>query len=302
MFTVISRIIQYGMKSFWRNGWLSATTVAIMLLALLVSMGLIIFGHVTDQAVASLQDKIDISVYFKTTAPEDEILNIKSSLESMAEVKNVEYISSAQALEIFKSKHSEDQAISQAVSELNTNPLEPSLNIKAKQTNQYAKIADYFNVPSLTQFVDSVSYAKNQTAIDRLNIIVQNVGRGGFVLTLVMALIAGLVVFNTIRLAIYSNRDEIGIMRAVGASNGLVRGPYVVEGTIGGVTAAILSVLISAPIIYSVSPYLNSFIPDLNIFNYFSSNVLKFTAYQILFAVIIGGFSSFIAVKRYLRD
>ncbi|MDO8664370.1 MAG: permease-like cell division protein FtsX [Candidatus Liptonbacteria bacterium] len=302
MFTVISRIIQYGMKSFWRNGWLSAAIVAIMLMALLVSMGLIIFSHVTNQAVASIQDKIDISVYFKTNAPEDEILNIKSSLENMAEVKSVEYISSAQALEIFKSKHSDDQAISQAVNELNSNPLEPSLNIKAKRTDQYAVIADYFNAPGLKQFVDSVSYAKNQTAINRLNIIVQNVSRGGFVLTLVMALVAGLVVFNTIRLAIYSNRDEIGIMRAVGASNGLVRGPYVVEGIIGGIMAAILSALISAPIIYSISPYLNSFIPDLNIFNYFSSNVLKFTAYQILFAVVIGGFSSFIAVRRYLKD
>ncbi|MDP3948876.1 MAG: permease-like cell division protein FtsX [bacterium] len=290
------------MKNFWRNGWLSATTVAIMLLALLVSMGLIIFSYITDQAVASLQDKIDISVYFKTSAPEDEILNIKSSLESMAEVKSVEYISSERALEIFKSKHKEDQEISQAVSELSSNPLEPSLNIKAKQTSQYAKIADYFNTPSLTQYVDSVSYAKNQTAIDRLNIIVQNVSRGGFVMTLVMALIAGLVVFNTIRLAIYSNRDEIGIMRAVGASNGLVRGPYVIEGMIGGITAAVLSVLISIPIVYSVSPYLNSFIPELNIFSYFSSNVLKFTLYQILFAVVIGGLSSFIAVRRYLKN
>ncbi len=301
MFTVISRIIQYGMKSFWRNGWLSATTVAIMLLALLVSMGLIIFSHVTNQAVASLQDKIDISVYFKTNAPEDEILNIKSSLENMAEVKSVEYISSARALEIFKSKHSEDQ-IGQAISELNSNPLEPSLNIKAKRTDQYGVIADYFNAPSLTQLVEEVSYAKNQTAIDRLNIIVQNVSRGGFVLTLVMALVAGLVVFNTIRLAIYSNREEIGIMRAVGASNGLVRGPYVVEGILGGVTAAVLSVLISAPIIYSISPYLNSFIPDLNIFSYFSANALKFSAYQILFAIVIGGFSSFIAVRRYLKN
>jgi len=304
MFTVISRIIQYGMKNFWRNGLLSTTTVVVMLLALLVSMGLIIFSYVTDRAVASLQDKIDISVYFKTSAPEDEILNIKSSLESMAEVKSVEYISSERALEIFKSNRSKDkdQTILQAINELSYNPLEPSLNIKAKQTSQYAKIADYFNAPSLTQYVDTVSYTENHTAIDRLNIIVQSVSRGGFVMTLVMALIAGLVVFNTIRLAIYSNRDEIGIMRAVGASNGLVRGPYVVEGMLGGITAAILSVIISAPIIYSISPYLNSPIPDLNVFSYFSSNVLKFTLYQILFAVVIGGLSSFIAVRRYLKD
>ena len=222
----------------------------------------------------------------------------------MAEVKSVEYISSERALEIFKSNRSKDkdQTIIQAINEISYNPLEPSLNIKAKQTSQYAKIADYFNAPSLTQYVDTVSYTENHTAIDRLNIIVQSVSRGGFVMTLVMALIAGLVVFNTIRLAIYSNRDEIGIMRAVGASNGLVRGPYVVEGMLGGITAAILSVIISAPIIYSISPYLNSPIPDLNVFSYFSSNVLKFTLYQILFAVIIGGLSSFIAVKRYLKD
>lgn len=302
MFTVVSRIVQYGMKNFWRNGWLSAATVAIMLISLMVSMGLMVFNYITDQAVASIQDKIDISVYFKTSAPEDEILNIKSSLENMAQVKNVEYISNDQALEIFKDKHSDDPTISQAVSELNGNPLEASLNIKAKQPEQYASIAQYFDTPDLAQFVDSVSYAKNQIAIDRLTAIVQNVGRGGFILTLVMALIAGLVVFNTIRLTIYSNRDEISIMRAVGASNWLVRGPYIVEGIVGGVVAAFISVIISLPIAYSVSPYINSFIPQLSVFNYFTSNVFRLTMYQILFAVVIGGLSSFIAIRRYLRN
>ncbi len=302
MFTVISKIIQFGMKNFWRNGWLSITTVAIMVLALLVSMGLMIFGYITDQAVASIQDKIDISVYFKTNAPEDEILNIKTSLENMVEVKNVEYISSDKALEIFKSKHSDDQTIVQAINELNNNPLEASLNIKAKESKQYAIIAEYFNTPDLKQLVDSVSYAKNQVAIDRLGAIVQNVARGGFILTIAMAIIAGLVVFNTIRLAIYSSRDEIGIMRAVGASNGLVRGPFIVEGIMGGVAAAILSVIISMPMAYSVSPYIASFVPGLNVFGYFMANILRLTAYQILFAIVIGSFSSFIAVRRYLKN
>lgn len=302
MFTVISRIFQYGMQNFWRNGWLSATTVAIMVLALLVSMGLMIFNFITDQAVASIQDKIDISVYFKTNVPEDEMLNIKSSLEKMAEVKSVEYISSAQALEIFKSNHSGDPTISQAINELNVNPLEASLNIKAKKSDQYGAIANYFNAPDLKQLVDSSRDSKNQIAINRLNGIVQNVGRGGFILTIVMAFIAGLVVFNTIRLAIYSSRDEISIMRAVGASNGLVRGPFVVEGMVGGVLAAVLSVIISAPIIYSVSPHIGELIPNLNIFNYFTANFFKLTMYQIFFAIVIGGLSSFVAVRRYLRN
>lgn len=290
------------MKNFWRNGWLSAATVAIMVLSLLVSMGLMIFNYITIQAVASIQDKIDISVYFKTNAPEDEILNIKSSLENMAQVKNIEYVSSDQALEIFKAKHRDDPTISQAVSELNGNPLEASLNIKAKQPNQYAAIAEYFNAPDLKQFVDSVSYAKNQLAIERLSMIVQNVSHGGMVLTIAMALLAGLVVFNTIRLTIYSNRDEISIMRAVGASNWLVRGPFLVEGLVSGIAAAFLSVIISAPMAYSVSPYINSFVPQINIFGYFTSHIFTLTFYQLIFAIVIGTFSSFIAVRRYLKN
>lgn len=302
MFTVISRIIQYGLKNFWRNGWLSAATVAIMVMALLVSIGLILFNVITDRAVASIQDKIDISVYFKTTTSEDDILNIKHSLESLAEVKSVEYVSKDQALEIFKEKHANDPTISQAVNELNTNPLEASLNIKAQKSDQYAAIAQYFTAPNLQQFVDSVSYSKNQVVIDRLNTIIANVDRGGLVLTIILAVLAGMVVFNTIRLAIYSNRDEIGIMRVVGASNSLVRGPYVIDGMISGIVAAVLSILFAIPAAYWVSPYLNVFIPNLNISQYFFHNILTLLMYQLLFGVVIGGLSSFVAVRRYLKN
>ncbi len=302
MFTVISRIIQYGLKNFWRNGWLSVATVAIMILALLVSISLILFNVLTDRAVTSIQDKIDISVYFKTNAPEDEILNIKRSLESLEEVKEVEYISSDQALEIFKAKHQNDSTIAQAINELNTNPLEASFNIKARQPSEYATIAQYFEAPNLKQFIDSVSYAKNQVVIDRLNLIIQDVNRGGLILTVVLALIAGLVAFNTIRLAIYSNRDEISIMRLVGASNSLVRGPYVVEGMLGGILAAFLSIIVALPMIYFISPYLNSFIPNLEIFKYFLQNIFRLSGYQIIFGAVIGGLSSFVAVRRYLKN
>ena len=147
-----------------------------------------------------------------------------------------------------------------------------------------------------------MSYSKNQVVIDRLTAIIQNVNRGGLVLTLVLALVAGLVVFNTIRLAIYSNRDEIGVMRVVGASNALVRGPYVVGGVIAGVAAAVASIIIAAPIAYFVSPYLKVFIPGLDIFNYFYANIFRLLGYQVLFGIGIASLSSFIAVRRYLRN
>jgi cell division transport system permease protein len=302
MFTVISRIVHYGLLNFWRNGWPSAATVAIMVLALMVFLGLVLFNVVTGFAVASIQDKIDISVYFKANTPEDEILNIKQSIESLSEVKSVEHISADRALEIFKETHKDDQTITQAVNELDTNPLVASLNIKAKKPDQYASIAQYLSAPNLSRFVESVSYTKNQIVIDRLITIIDNVNRGGLVLTVVLALIAGLVVFNTVRLAIYSNRDEISIMRAVGASNSLVRGPYMVEGIVAGGLAAIISIIIAAPNAYVVTPYFATFIPGLDISSYFFRNIFELLGYQLLFGIGIGAFSSFVAVRRYLRN
>lgn len=302
MFTVFSRILNYGFVNFWRNGWPSAATVAIMVLALLVFFWLIVFNVTTEQAVMSIQDKIDISVYFKTDTPEDEILNIKQSIESLAEVKSVEYISSDRALEKFREDHQDDQVITQAVNELQGNPLVASLNIKANEPSQYADIANYLSAAALARWIDTLSYAKNQDVINRLVTIINTVNRGGFVLTMILALIAGLVVFNTIRLAIYSSRDEISVMRAVGASNALVRGPFMVEGVIAGVLAAVVSILIAVPTAYAVTPYVGALIPGFNVFQYCYTHLGEFLLYQLLFGIGIGVLSSFVAVRRYLKN
>jgi cell division transport system permease protein len=302
MFTVISRIFHFGFKNFWRNGWLSAATIAITTLALLVFASLILFGVVTDRAASSIQDKIDISVYFNTNTSEDQILNIKQSLEGLSEVQIVTYVSRDQALEIFKNNHVNDPTISQAVNELDTNPLEASLNVKAKQPDQYAAIASYLASQDLSQYIDSVSYTQNQQVIERLAKIVGTVETGGYVVTILLALVAGLVVFNTIRLAIYSNRDEIGVMRVVGASNALVRGPYVVEGMMCGAIAAVASLILAAPVLSFVSPYLDVLIPGLGLFHYFYTHIFQLLIYELLFGVIIGALSSFFAVRRYLRN
>ncbi len=302
MFTVLSRIVNYGFVNFWRNGWPSAATVAIMVLALLVFFWLIVFNVTTERAVMSIQDKIDISVYFKSDTPEDEILNIKQSIASLSEVKSVEYISKDQALQKFREDHKDDPIIIEAANELQENPLVASLNIKAKEPSQYGLIAEYLAGPNLMQWIDNLSYAKNQEVIDRLVNIINTVNRGGFVLTMVLALIAGLVVFNTVRLAIYSSRDEISIMRAVGASNALVRGPFMVEGIIAGVLAAILSVIIALPTAYVVAPYVGALIPGFNVFQYCYTNLGQLLLYQLAFGLGVGVVSSFVAVRRYLRN
>lgn len=298
----MSRIIHYGLQNFWRNGLLSAAMVAIMVLALVVFASLIFFNHIAGEAVASIEDKIDISVYFHTTTAEDRILEIKQFLESLSGVKSVEYVSRDLALEIFKESHKNDPVISQGINELNSNPLEASLNIKAMEPDQYASIAAYLDNPNLQSSIDSVSYSENQTVINRLTAIVNNINRGGLIATVVLAVIAGLVVFNTIRIAIHSNREEISVMRLVGASNSLVRGPLMVEGAISGILSAVISLVIIAPATYAVSPQLKVFIPGIDLFRYFYANLPQLLFYQLLFGVGIGVLSSFVAVRRYLKN
>jgi cell division transport system permease protein len=302
MFTIISRIIHFGFKNFKRNAWLSTATVAIMVLALIVFLGVILFNVTTIRAAASIQDKIDISVFFNTNASEDQILNIQQSLEALPQVASANYTSRDQALANFTANHASDQTVSQALSELNTNPLEASLEIKAKDPSQYSQISDYLSAPNIAQYVDTQSYTNNEDIINRLAKIVRYVEGGGLGMTLVLALIAGLVVFNTVQLAIYSNREEIGVMRVVGASNALVRGPFVIEGMLCGAIAAVLTLIIVAPALYFLSPYLEVFIPGLGLFHYFYSHLFWLFLYELAFGVVIGGCSSFIAVKKYLRN
>mgnify|MGYP001569846757 CR=1 FL=1 len=301
MLTTLFRIIKYGFLGFWRNGWLSTATLSIIVLALLVFEGLIIFNVLTNGALDVLKSKIDISVYFKADAPEDDILKIQKSLESLAEVKSVEYISRDQALVIFKERHAGDPAISQSIEELQQNPLLASLDIKANDPKQYSIIADYLGNADFKTSFEKVTYAQNAVVIERLGKVIDTAEKGGFLLIIFLTLIAILVTFNTIRLAIYSSREEIGVMRLVGGSNSFIRGPYLVEGIIYGLLAGIFSIVIISPVIYFVSPYIQIFISEMNLWLYFKTNLLTILGYQALFGVGLGVISSYIAVRKYLR-
>lgn len=301
MFTNLSRIIKYGLLGFLRNGWLSAATIAVLFLAVQVFQGLLIFNVLTNSALDSLREKIDISVYFKTETSEDNILRIKQELENLAEIKKVEYISKDKAFEIFKSRHKEERIISEALEELNENPLTASLNIKARDLNNYAAINDYLNTASFKNLTYKISYAQNSAVIERLNKIIRTAEQSGMILTIIFSLVAILITFNTIKLAIYSYRDEIGVMRLVGASNAFIRGPYVVEGVIYGFISAILGFIVLLPIAYYASPYVKIFIPDINFWAYFISNAAGFFGYSLIFSSILGIISSIIAIRKYLK-
>ncbi|MEX1013549.1 MAG: permease-like cell division protein FtsX [Candidatus Paceibacterota bacterium] len=302
MVTAIWRIIKYGWQGFLRNRWLSVSTIGIMILTLVVFEGLILFNHFSDVAVNEIKDKVDISVYFQSSVSEDAILNIKRSLEGFSEIEFVEYVSRDDALDIFRERHAEEETITQTLAELDENPLLASLNIKAKELDDYSSIATYLESPSLDDAVERVTFAQNELVINKLETIIDSMNAAVLLLTIFLAILAVVVTFNTISLAIFSNKEQIGIMRVVGAANKYIRGPYIVEGVIFGVIAAIISFLIYIPIINFLSPFIIRFIPGFDLSLYFSSNATLLFTYQVLMGVGLGVVSSIFAVRRYLRS
>lgn len=290
----------------------SLVAVLIMTVTLFVIGSLIFDRAVLMSTLNDLQDKVDVSVYFKTTAEEEDIINIKEKLEKLSEVKNVEYISQEKALEEFKERHKDNALILQSLEELGDNPLGAVLNIKAKMSSQYESIAKFLEGYSTagdgdSLGIDKVNYYDNKLIIDRLTEIIDSTQKSGVVRSVVLIIISFLVIFNTIRLAIYSAREEIGVMRLVGASNRFISGPFVVEGILYGIISSVITMAIFYPITRWLGPVFLSgplgrlVFSNIDIFNYYLSNFFQVFVILLLTGTIIGAASSLIAVRRYLK-
>ena len=303
MFTNIYRLIKYSLQSFWRQRLLSFATMMVILLVLSVFQGIFIFGAVGEAALTSIREKIDVSIFFNVNVSEDEILAIKGQVEKElpSEVREVAYISKDEALNQFKERHKGEEAIQQALEELGDNPLSASLNIKTQHTEQLPVVAAYLNKVVPAEMIDEISYNEdNKAVIDRLTAIIRVSEFAGLILGLFLAIVAILVAFNTILLGIYSNRDEVAIMRLVGAPNFFIRGPFIGLGIIYGFLTATLVTLVTIPIIYMISPYASLFVPGFDLVAWFWGRFFLLYLGQIGISIAIGIISSMIAINRYL--
>lgn len=297
----LRRVLKTGIQNFWRNGWVSLATILIMVLALSM-VGALLFSNVLlTSALSSIEEKVDISVYLKTTAPEKEILDLRDAIASLSEVDTIEYVSRDEALARFRARHTNNALITQSLEELEENPLGASLNIRAKNPDQYESIASFLESGVYASIIDKVNYRQNKVVIERLSNILNASRALGFGATLVLAIIAILVTFNTIRLAIYISRDEISVMRLVGAKNSYIRSPFVVEGILYGIISSIIVMVVLYPTTYWLGPKTVRFFGGPDLFVYFLGNFFEIFLLLLFIGVALGSISSFIATRRYLK-
>ncbi len=302
----IKRIFRAGFLGFWRNGFVTLAAVLVMTVTLFVLGSLVLTGVILDSTLTELKDKVDMNVYFTTEASEERILSLRDAVAALPTVTSAQYVSRDEALARFRERHQNDQLTLQALEELGENPLGAVLTIQAKDTTQYESIAKFVGEhPSVTaapSILDKVNYfdERQRIAIDRLTRITQSAQQLGFAILILLAFITVAITFNTIRLVIYTSRDEISVMRLVGADQMYVRAPFMVEGVLYGAVAGITTLLLFYPFTYWLGSATANFFGGVNVFSYYISNFPLFFLMIVGSGIILGVISAFLAVRRYL--
>lgn len=305
MFTSFRRIFSSGAKNFGRSGLVSFATVLIMTATLVIIGTLIFLSAILTNTLEAIENKVDVNVYFVTDAPESDIRSVESSLEQLPEVAGVTYTSREEALADFRTRHSEDDLTLAALDQLGENPLGASLAIKATDPSLYEGIVNYLsdddNIPGGTAIIERINYFQNKNVIDRLTSAIGVTRLAGLVIVLLFSVMSIIITFATIRLAIYSARDEIAVMRLVGANNMFIRGPFIVAGIISGIIAALISLILFYPATWYLGEKLSTYLGGFNVFSYYMSNFAYVFFVLVGAGILLGSIASFVAVRRYLR-
>ncbi|MFA6295604.1 MAG: permease-like cell division protein FtsX [Candidatus Paceibacterota bacterium] len=314
--TTLKRIIRTGFVNFWRNGFLSFAAIVVITLALCTFGAVIFTGAFGRALIEDVKEKVDINVYFSLSAEEFDILSLQKDVNALAEVSSTTYTSRTEALEIFKAKWQDNALIMQGLEEIGTNPFPASLNIKAKNPGQYGGIATFLQNKNPTDsggtpLIDKINYQENKLVIDRLGRIIPAAEQAGMIITIIFVLVSVIVVWNTIRLIIFTSKDEISVMKLVGASNIYVRGPLVISGIMYGVFGGIITLVFMAAFAYWSDAVIlrfagvaiaSDFQLVVNVLSqYFVSNFGQIFSIIMGAGVILGGLSSYVAARRYLK-
>lgn len=300
------RVLKTAFQNFWRNIWLSIATTVIMSLTLLM-MSFLYFANVLGaQVLQNIEQKVDLSAVFKTDVKPEQIQTVAQDFKGREDVQDVRIVTSDDALRLFQSRHANDAFIEQSLKELEKNPLPASIFIVAKDPRFYANIASQLQADKYSAFIDKVNFENSKTVIDKLIHVMGGIKNAAIIATTLFAILVVLIMFNTIRLAIYSFREEIDIMRLVGASNWFIQGPFIVEAILVALLGVFVCNVILYPFLNATNPQIQSFFFSdatvrFDIYQYAVTNWLTLVAIQAGLAVALAVFSSMVAIRRYLR-
>ena len=297
----LKRMLKMALLSFQRNGWLSVAATLIMVLTLFTISMFFILSFLLNSSIQVINEKMDVSVYLDDKATMRDVDSLKLRISNTSNVKQVRYISKKEALEIYRERNKSRQELLEAFSE-KENPLPASLEIKVNDPSRMEEIVSILEESQYKPIVSKISYHENREIIKKLSSITSYVKKIGIGLSCVFIAIAILIIFNTIRIAIYARRDEIEIMQLVGATSWFVCGPFVFEAMFYGIVATVINFFIFYPILYAISQSLIRYVGEYgsNPFVFYNQNLALILPTQLIIGILLGVISSFIALRKYL--
>ena len=298
----IKRITNLGLTNFWRNRWLSLASTLVMTLTLLIISLFVVMTIVIGKTTDRIKAKMDITVYFKDSATTDEISDIQQKLAARSDVKEVRYISKEEALQIWNEKQ-KNQRIRELVT-TDENPLPRSLAVKAIDPANLNNIADYLSSDDFRSIIHKISYEENKQIIDKLLAITSFIKKLGTFFSIIFIIMSILVILNTIRLTIFTRKQEIEIMRLVGASDRFIKVPFIVEGALYGFLACILAMLLLWIGIGLITPLTNQYLGETvsqNMRNFFAGHFGLILLLQFLVGILVGIGCSLFSIRKYLK-
>lgn len=302
----LTRIVKTGLVNFVRNAWLAIAAMAVMTVTLTIVLFSLITNATFANTIAQITNKIDISVYLKdeiSTSDRDKLLE---GLKGLPNVKAVKYLSKEQALENYRKQNAGNEQLLSAISSTD-NPLPATIQVKPRDLNKIQDIKDYLSKPNNEKLQsDNPSYSGDRkAAIDKITHATNIIRQVGIFSVIIFAVISVLIIFNTIQMAIFNRRDELTIMRLLGASTWFIRGPFVVENIVYGIFSAIVSVIIIKVLFMLAASALQASslgLLDINYAStYFNAHLFQLLTIQLTVGILIGAASSVIATKRYLK-
>ncbi len=299
----IKRIFKMGFRNFWRNGWLSLAAVFVMVITLFILSLFVILNIGVNETVKEISSKIDLSVHLKDNAPQEQVDGFKNTIQKEEGVESVTYKSKEQAWNEFRNLSDKNKEITSQL-EPGDNPLWASLEVKLKDPNKLQKIVEIAENDQYKPIVDKVNYREKQNIFETLVKFTNFIKKAGLTLTIIFVAISFLIIFNTIRITIYSRREEVEIMKLVGATNWYVRLPFLFEGALYGIIGAVICFIIIFLSVYFVSPMMAKYwtiISQNQSLDYLKQRLFLIIGLEILTGIVIGTISSTIAIRKHLK-
>lgn len=296
------RVIKFAFQDIFRNFSLSVMTVLILILMLLSVNTVIFIKVLTGQATETIKDQIDVSIYFDHQATDKQVEEMKKYVSSFPEVTESTFLTKEETLQEFKKTYADNPKIINALAELTDNPLGSMLIVKTREPGDYKKIIQALSVPEYKGIVEARTFEDTEKAIERIDTITKSVEQFSVALSGFFALIAFIIIFNTIRVAIYTQRIEISIKKLVGATNWFIRGPYLIEALLFSAISAALTGLFVIFAARALDPYVGLMFQQPGFLtNYLFSHILVLFGMQFAAVLLLTIVSSLLAMRKHLR-